>query len=911
MKPPLRQVRNSPRTGLVRRQNSNNVILRSTLGEGISGSAEIQSSNIRVAVRVRPFNEREKSTSSRNSVKVANDKLLVFDPKEEDDNFFYHGVKQNNRDFTKKAHKDAHFAFDAVFAPEATNEEVFEGTTKAVVDAVLEGFNCSVFAYGATGAGKTHTMLGTQQNPGIIFLTVMDLYRRMEELRGVKKFEISVSYLEVYNENVRDLLAQSNFLTIRDNGNDGITVTGLSLVKPNGAEDLLSLLKYGNSNRTQHPTDHNAESSRSHAVFQVWIKQSDRAAGLSNNFKVAKMSLIDLAGSERGCATGHTGERFREGNNINRSLLALGNCINALAEGRRHVPYRDSKLTRLLQDSLGGNCKTVMIAAVSPSSVTLEDTYNTLKYADRAKNIKSNVKKNERSVQLHVTQYEKMISELRSALASANDKIRTFEDSKVQQEPPVVLTAVESTPCPKCLEKEIPKEPDEVVIPIVDPFATFPTVALRQAREAWGALFHDRREIQHKLANLDQLEKDFQHKIMLKNQKNDRVECIGLSTLRLEKLRTKLEREINSQKPKLEIISQKKNELSKRLALSSSKENALSNEFQMVMYDLGNDELKQIIHDAMRMKQLEVALQETKDQNQYLTKTLQVQSEENTKSETLLLQLMKTAKSLYLTLRVQDSVPTYMEADFNSLVAMVEGGRGVCWADQKEETLRDENNPTFNKGVTLSPLTESNLHLDVPPSSVLCHAQSIPPISGPVAVAVPSNLDETVVIQSSGLDVTFDMNLPAAEPVPFNAKSSICTTDELSLAMPLIDLPTNVPFQSAATPNAALSSPTNKENFSIPQTGISSIPVRTPSKDPKNGILLTPNLRRGHLFSKSSSDLPKASQRTQLVSKPSYMQHTTASKFRTGTDAVFVDPAPVAAAPSGSSSRFVSSNPFK
>lgn len=148
---------------------------------------------------------------------------MVFDPKEEDDNFFYHGVKQNNRDFTKKAHKDAHFAFDAVFAPEATNEEVFEGTTKAVVDAVLEGFNCSgkprslpgpqtalhwsiyinrnkillVFAYGATGAGKTHTMLGTQQNPGIIFLTVMDLYRRMEELRGVKKFEISVSYLEV------------------------------------------------------------------------------------------------------------------------------------------------------------------------------------------------------------------------------------------------------------------------------------------------------------------------------------------------------------------------------------------------------------------------------------------------------------------------------------------------------------------------------------------------------------------------------------------------------------------------------------------------------------------------------------------------------------------------------------------
>lgn len=129
--------------------------------------------------------------------------------------------------------------------------------------------------------------------------------------------------------------------------------------------------------------------------------------------------------------------------------------------------------------------------------------------------------------------------------------------------------------------------------------------------------------------------------------------------------------------------------------------------------------------------------------------------------------------------------------------------------------------------------------------------------------------------------------------------------------MPLVDLPTNVPFQSAATPSAAFSSPTNKENFAIPKTGISSIPVRTPSKDLKTGISLTPKLRRGHLFSKSSSDLPTVSQRTQTVSKPGYMQHTTASKFRTGTDAVFVEPAPVAAVPTGSSSRFVSSNPFK
>lgn len=143
------------------------------------------------------------------------------------------------------------------------------------------------------------------------------------------------------------------------------------------------------------------------------------------------------------------------------------------------------------------------------------------------------MKKNERSVQLHVTQYEKMISELRSALAAANDKIRTFENSKGLQEPPIVPPSIESTSCFKCSQNEITNKPEELTDSItIDPFATFPTMALRQAREAWGALFHDRREIQHKLASLDQLEKDFQQKIVLKNQKNDRVECVGLSALR-------------------------------------------------------------------------------------------------------------------------------------------------------------------------------------------------------------------------------------------------------------------------------------------------------------------------------------------------------------------------------------------
>lgn len=900
-----------------------------------SASAEVHSSNIRVAVRVRPLNDRENSGNAKIVLKVPNEKLLIFDPKE-DNTFFYHGVKQNNRDFTKKANRDVHFTFDRVFSDESNNQEVFEGTTKEVVDAVLEGFNCSVFAYGATGAGKTHTMLGTAENPGIIFLTVMELYRRMEDLRATKKFEVSVSYLEVYNENVRDLLAQSNFLSIRDNGNDGIAVTGLSLVKPNGADDLLSLLRYGNSNRTQHPTDHNAESSRSHAVFQVWVKQSDRVAGLSSNIKVAKMSLIDLAGSERGCATGHTGERFREGNNINRSLLALGNCINALAEGRRHVPYRDSKLTRLLQDSLGGNCKTVMIAAVSPSFSSFEDTYNTLKYADRAKNIKSNVKKNERSVTLHVTQYEKMISELRTALACSNEKVRSLEgtvqDFQQRQQQPPPETA-EPEVCPKCLGVEPP--PTEPSAPAVTP----PLVPeeLHRARNDLAALFHERREIQHKMAKLDQLESDFEQKIHSKQQVVDRVSHICLSNLRLEKLRSKLEREKNAQKPQRESLLHKKQELNKRLTLNAIQESNLSASIKQLVEGSSNPQLQQIVDDALRMKQLEVALQKCKDKNAHLNKSLQGHVEERARTESVLNQLMKTAKSLYLTLRMQSSVPEYMEEDFNNLVGLVEGGRSICWADQKEDggkgvseqeqkEAAEEVLGRVKETLTLSPLVESDVRLDVPPTSVLCTSRTshsrasyvvVPAKSAafsapasPLPPAPPSTLDATVVLQTTNLDSTY-----TADVTEYILKNS---SVEPAGPLPLADLPTNVPLQGSQTPNHVtcpdLANKENVTNGSKSNVG-SKIPIGTPSKDSnrpqvaRSGHLLSPpKLRRGHFFSKSSSDLsltPRAGQKP--VKQSNYMAATAASKMRQGLEHPFAEPAPPTLSVTN---RFVA-NPFK
>lgn len=219
---------------------------------------------------------------------------------------------------------------------------------------------------------------------------MQELFSQMDELNDERRFDIGISYLEVYNELVMNLLAKSSPLKLREDSN-GVVVGGLVLKQIHNAEELIDLLHLGNRNRTQHPTDANAESSRSHAIFQVHIRMIDKK---TNAKRTVKLSMIDLAGSERAQSTKCKGLRFKEGANINKSLLALGNCINKLADGSKHIPYRDSNLTRILKDSLGGNCQTLMIANISPSSITYEDTYNTLKYASRAKKIRTVCRQN-------------------------------------------------------------------------------------------------------------------------------------------------------------------------------------------------------------------------------------------------------------------------------------------------------------------------------------------------------------------------------------------------------------------------------------------------------------------------------------------------------------------------------------
>ena len=313
--------------------------------------------------------------------------------------------------------KDQTFGFDRIFDENASQDDVYSATTKNLLDSVLAGYNATVFAYGATGCGKTHTISGTPQQPGIIFLTMQDLFDKVAEMKEEKVTEISLSYLEIYNETIRDLLVPSTGskgrLMLREDCNQAVSVAGLSSHHPQNVAEVMEMITQGNTARTMSPTEANATSSRSHAVIQINVAQKDRNASVEEPHTMATLSIIDLAGSERASATKNRGERLMEGANINKSLLALGGCINALCDPRKknHVPYRNSKLTRLLKFSLGGNCKTVMIVCVSPSSQHFDETQNTLRYANRAKNIQTKVTRNVYNVNRHVKDFLVKIDE--------------------------------------------------------------------------------------------------------------------------------------------------------------------------------------------------------------------------------------------------------------------------------------------------------------------------------------------------------------------------------------------------------------------------------------------------------------------------------------------------------------------
>ncbi|CAD5216170.1 unnamed protein product [Bursaphelenchus okinawaensis] len=328
-------------------------------------------SQLVVAVRIRPLNENEKQKKGFEcAYALDQQKVLLVDPEKYENNI----LRQNRQ-------HERTFNFDAVFGPGSEHEEVHDATTAPLVDFVTSGCNATVFAYGPTGSGKTYTMVGTAERPGLMTLLTRALYEKLG-----KEDTVYISFLEIYNEVIKDLLNPgAGALDLLEDEKGNVLVPGLSRVKAPNTNKIMQILQEGNSRRTQEPTAANKSSSRSHALLQVTLYKKQVQHG--------KLFLIDLAGSERASQTQNQGQRLKEGAAINRSLLALGNVINALSTNNkgRYVNYRDSKLTRLLKDSLGGNSKTIMLAHVTPASLNYDETYNTLVYANRARNITTRI----------------------------------------------------------------------------------------------------------------------------------------------------------------------------------------------------------------------------------------------------------------------------------------------------------------------------------------------------------------------------------------------------------------------------------------------------------------------------------------------------------------------------------------
>ncbi|KVH99653.1 Kinesin, motor domain-containing protein [Cynara cardunculus var. scolymus] len=333
---------------------------------------------------------------------------------------------------------------DHVFDQDCSNSSVYDLLTKDIIHAVVDGFNGTAFAYGQTSSGKTFTMNGSENDPGIIHRAIKDIFAKTT-MSTDREFLIRVSYMEIYNEEINDLFAVENQkLQIHESLEHGVFVAGLREEIVNSAEQVLKLLDMGEVNRHFGETNMNVRSSRSHTIFRMVIESKGKDASsnddstLDDAIRVSVLNLVDLAGSERIAKTGAGGVRLKEGKHINKSLMILGNVINKLSDGARqrgHIPYRDSKLTRILQPALGGNAKTSIICTVAPEEVHIEETKGTLQFASRAKRITNCVQVNEILTDAALLKRQKIeIEELRKKLEGSHAGVLEQEILKLRND---------------------------------------------------------------------------------------------------------------------------------------------------------------------------------------------------------------------------------------------------------------------------------------------------------------------------------------------------------------------------------------------------------------------------------------------------------------------------------------------
>ncbi|XP_030243669.1 kinesin-like protein Klp98A isoform X1 [Drosophila navojoa] len=417
-------------------------------------------SSLKVAVRVRPFNSRENDMDAQLIVEMEGKKTRLLKPR-----------LQSIRDAGREAYHDftfdySYWSFDPEDSHFATQEQVYSDLGNDVVDCAYEGYNACVFAYGQTGSGKTFTMMGTPSNPGLIPRICEELFARMRVgQESGTGYRTHASYLEIYNERVKDLLAAQSTghaLRVREHRSLGPYVENLSQHAVSDFEEIQECIARGNAHRTTASTNMNDTSSRSHAIFTITFVQAVFMNDMPSE-TVSKIHLVDLAGSERANATGATGQRLKEGAHINKSLVTLGSVISALAEqtsahntstlattpngGTKrvlYIPYRDSILTWLLKDSLGGNSKTIMIAALSPADCNYSETLSTLRYANRAKNIINKPTVNEDANVKLIRELREEINKLKSMLTgdvqSLQPSLKMLADLQKKEAQEKVLT---------------------------------------------------------------------------------------------------------------------------------------------------------------------------------------------------------------------------------------------------------------------------------------------------------------------------------------------------------------------------------------------------------------------------------------------------------------------------------------
>lgn len=364
-------------------------------GGGGSGSEKDREANVQVVLRCRPLGEEDQKTNVQSAISCNDLKREV--------TVLHSLFKQADKTFT----------FDRVFGPKSQQRAIYDHAVAPIVNDVLEGYNCTVFAFGQTGTGKTYTMEGEMgqkvgelpATAGVIPRAVRHIFDILEARKA--DYSMKVTFLELYNEELTDLLAledQSRFpedrlkrpISLMEDGKGGAVIRGLEEIVVYSPSEIYSLLEHGSARRRTADTALNKQSSRSHSVFSIYIHVKETTVGNQELMKCGRLNLVDLAGSENIARSGAKEGRAREAGEMNKSLLTLGRVITALVEHSVHVPYRDSKLTRLLRESLGGKAKTCIIATVSPSVHCLEETLVTLDYAYRAKSIRNKPEANQK-----------------------------------------------------------------------------------------------------------------------------------------------------------------------------------------------------------------------------------------------------------------------------------------------------------------------------------------------------------------------------------------------------------------------------------------------------------------------------------------------------------------------------------